>query len=89
MRWREAGACDQDDIYEKTEPVIVLSKSIDKLGKNVWVWLCKDFGSHLRKDFAMVRKLLLTVLVVGLVTMSSSCLELELGGGGGNFTGAK
>ncbi|MCD6392742.1 MAG: Gfo/Idh/MocA family oxidoreductase [Planctomycetes bacterium] len=37
----------------------------------------------------MVRKLLLTVLLVALTIMSSSCLELEMGGGGSQFTGAK
>ena len=37
----------------------------------------------------MVRKLLLTVLVATLTIMSSSCLEVELGGGAGKFTGAE
>jgi len=37
----------------------------------------------------MVRKLLLTVSVIALALMSSSCLESELGGGSGKFTGAK
>ena len=37
----------------------------------------------------MVRKLLLIVSVVALTIMSSSCLELEMGGGQSQFTGAK